>query len=304
MRDEQLREPLGEREHPDRIEVRPCGAEKREAVALRGRHRALVGEHADRARVDAARREPESADDTMGTAEPPVLVLEQHLVEVEARRVIDEEGAGAVPLVEAVRRDLVTVAPVLAIAGEDQADRVARIRRLEGRPAVVVDHVVRWRGDRPDVRRRGLLAQRVADPAEGKELGHRAVRFRDEGRPLASDCRIRIASDGRTKTPTSERRRETWNRLPTTHSRKAAACSPTRARTRRSWRSSGRGTSSPTRARFARPWAGPISAPAGSGRRGRSSRGRSTSILSTTTRCSRSGCRCYASATATLRAGR
>ena len=72
--------------------------------------------------VGAARGEPESADDPMGAAEPPVLVLEQHLVEVEARRIVDDERAGALPLLEAVRRDLVAVAPVLAVAGEDQAD--------------------------------------------------------------------------------------------------------------------------------------------------------------------------------------
>ena len=46
---------------------------------------------------------------------------------------------------------------------------------------------------------------------------------------------LRLSHTGR------ERRlkEETWNRPPTTHSRKAAGCSPTRARTRRSWRSSG-----------------------------------------------------------------
>ena len=141
----------------------------------------------------------------MGAAVPGVLVLEQHLVEVEARRVVVDERAVAVPLVEAVGRHLVAVTPVLAVAGEDQPDGVARVRRLESCPAVVVDHVVRWRRDRADVRGRALLAERVADPAEGKELGHGAVRFRDEGRPLVEIVayRSRAAAEGRDMEPTA-----------------------------------------------------------------------------------------------------
>src|SRR5215208_7461882 len=231
----------------------------------------------------------------MRPAVPGVLVLEQHLVEVEARRIIDDERAVAVPVVEAIGRDLVAVAPVLAVAREDQPDGVAWIGRLEGRPAVVVDHVVRWRRDGTDVRGRALRSERVADPAEGKELGHGAVRFRDEGRPLVQIVAYRSRA---TAERSNERREtETWNRPPTTHSRKGVACSPTRARTPPSWPSSGHATSSPTRARFARPWAGRTSGPGSSRRRGPSSRGRWRSTLSTTTPCSPSGCPCCASAT-------
>ena len=92
-------------------------------------------------------RKPERADDAVGAAVPGVLVLEQHLVEVE-RPIVDGERAVVAPLGEAVGRHLVAVAPVLAVAGEDQPDG-AWVRGLEGCPAVVIDHVVRWRATGP-----------------------------------------------------------------------------------------------------------------------------------------------------------
>ncbi len=184
VRNEPRRQPLGEREHPDRVEVRSRRLQERQPVALRRRHGPLVGQDAHRRRIAPGGRKAERPDDAVRPAVPAVLVLEQHLVEVEARGVVDDERALAVPFVEALGCDLVAVPAVLAVAGEDQPDGVARVGRLEGRPAVVIDDVVRWRRDRTDVRGRALLTERVADPAEGKELGHGAVRFRDEGRPL------------------------------------------------------------------------------------------------------------------------
>src|SRR2546430_7298080 len=208
----------------------------------------------------------------MRTPVPAVLVLEQHLVQVEAGRVVEHERLGAPPLTEAIGRHLVAIAAGLAVAGEDQTHRVTRVRGLEQRPAILVDDVVRWRRDRPNVGgcRIGVrLARRVADPAKGKELGHRTVRFR-RGNPIVA-YRPVAATEG-----------HAWSRPLTTHSRKAVACSPARARMQPSSPSSERATSSPTRGRFARPWVGPTSVPGGSTLPGPSSSVPSRSTRSTT----------------------
>src|SRR5919204_3526282 len=92
--------------------------------------------------------------------------------------VVDDERAVLAPFVEAAGGDLIAIASVVSVSREDQPDGVARVGGLECGAVVVVDDVVRWRGDGPDIGGGLPPTQRVADAAEGKELRHEAVHFR------------------------------------------------------------------------------------------------------------------------------
>ena len=166
---ERGREPVREREAPDRVEVGAGRAQQLEAVALRLRQRALVGHHVAPGVVEAER-----ADHPGGALREAVVAGEVHPVDRERRRVVGDEHAVGAPLRQ--RRGGAVVA-----VGEDQPDRIVRVARHQRGTRFGFDHVVGWGAHRGDV------GGAVTDSGEGKKFGH----GRDSVGGQSPDSRIR-----------------------------------------------------------------------------------------------------------------
>ncbi len=160
-----------------RFEVGPGGPHQADPVGDRPGHHVLVRQHhaglpaADRQRADQTALQQLAAGGVgMGAL----------LVHVERGLRVGGEDALAAPLLEqpgGVPVAGVAVRAVTAVVGlgpgQDQADDVVRVRRLQVEPAARVDHVVRGRGDR----RQG--ADPVGDVPQAAEGG--------QGQPCGGD---------------------------------------------------------------------------------------------------------------------
>ena len=222
---EQVGQTRAEREAPDRVDVHPHRPQQREPVGLRLRQRAFVGEHV----VGARFGQPQRADDAAGVARRALGGAVLHPVRVEAGPVVDERGRPSrVPRRERGRGPLVAVAVLVLVAREDQPDRVARVGGLERGVLVVVDHVVGWSGENPELRARRVAV--VADAGEGRKVGQRET----PGSGMSFGCTTGDPHAPRSRredrmTPATE---HDGRATPMSRSRRAPACSPTTTRTR------------------------------------------------------------------------
>ena len=114
-----------------------------------------------------------------------VLGDEAHAVRVERGLGVGGQNPGPPPLGETSGRGLVLVDVTRLGAGQDQADRVVGVGRLERIPFLVVDDVVGRRGHCGEVAAVPVRAHPVAQAAEGKELGHRGVSLSSRGARLS-----------------------------------------------------------------------------------------------------------------------
>ena len=96
------------------------------------------------------------------------LVGEDHLVDVEVRRIGSQEAVGA-PLLEGRPGPLVAI-PRFGIAWENEPDGVLRMGSLQPCPALLVDDVVGRSGHGAEVG--GERGELVAEAGKGEEFGH------------------------------------------------------------------------------------------------------------------------------------
>ncbi len=129
----------------DRFEVRPGGHGQGEPVGHRAGHGVLVRQDDPRVRV----RESHRADQA-----PLDVVAVDLLVHVQRRSVVEAQDAGGDPLAQGPPGTAVpTVGGVLVgVTGQDQADDIVRMRRLQRGDARRVDHVVGRGGPRRQIR--------------------------------------------------------------------------------------------------------------------------------------------------------
>ena len=161
-------EVLGEREAPDRVEVRARGAEQLESVPAGLREGLLVGEHV----LAVAGGETQRADHAYRLPRRPRLVVEPHPVHVERRGGVAGENALLEPASQRRGGLLVRVGGRRGLR-QNEAHRVVGVSGLELCPLLLVDDVVRW-----GHHRRGVRRVAVPGPRKGKEVGHGWVRFR------------------------------------------------------------------------------------------------------------------------------
>ncbi len=151
-------------EREDRGEVVPGGSGEAEAVLLRPRLGALVG--ADALAVGSEPDPGEEAPAGEATAVGGVVVLLQR---PDRRLVVFDQDALVLPGAEQTRRVLVRVVST-GIPREVDLDDVVSGAARELRPLLIIDHVVRRRGDR---RQRSHLAEVVVQSPQWFDPSHR-----------------------------------------------------------------------------------------------------------------------------------